>query len=284
MKEKGSGVENPGYEQILAAASFIKDRLAVPTQGAVGVVLGSGLGAFADELSEPQFLPYAEIPHFPQGSVSGHSSRLVLGKVGQTPVLAMQGRVHMYEGYTPQQVVLPVRVLMMLGVKVLIITNAAGGISSDLAPGDLMLIADHLNLSCRNPLVGDNDERMGPRFPDMSDTYAKRLREIAQQVAEQQQIELKSGVYAGLLGPSYETPAEIRMLGVMGANAVGMSTVPEVIACGHGGAAVLGISCITNLAAGISQTPLDHAEVKETADRVRADFVRLLHNLVPAIA
>lgn len=276
-------MDTPGYEQIAAAAAFVRERITLPAGPRVGVVLGSGLGAFADQLTQPQSLSYAEIPHFPQGSVSGHRSRLVVGSLGGVTALVMQGRVHMYEGFTPQQVVFPVRVLMELGARAMVLTNAAGGLGEGLAPGDLMLIRDHVNFSGRNPLCGANDERLGPRFPDMSDTYALRLRELAQQVASRQGLALKSGVYLGLLGPSYETPAEIRVFQRLGVDAVGMSTVPEAIACGHRGVPVLGISCITNLAAGISQQPLDHDEVKQTADRVTSAFVGLLRDLVPEV-
>ncbi|MFH1808981.1 MAG: purine-nucleoside phosphorylase [Pseudomonadota bacterium] len=276
-------MDSPGYEQIAAAAAFVRERISLPPGPRVGVVLGSGLGAFADQLDKAQALAYAEIPHFPQGSVSGHKSQLVVGSLGGTTALVMQGRVHMYEGYSPQQVVFPVRVLMELGARVLILTNAAGGLGDGLQPGDLMLIRDHINLSSHNPLVGANDDRLGPRFPDMSDTYSRALRELASKVAARRGLALKSGVYLGLLGPSYETPAEIRMFQRWGVDAVGMSTVPEAIACGHRGVPVLGISCITNLAAGISSQPLNHDEVKETADRVTSAFVGLLQDLVPEV-
>jgi len=276
-------VDRPGYEQVQAAAAFVRDRAAIGDQPAIGVVLGSGLGAFADELEAPVAIPYAEIPHFPQGSVKGHRSRLVIGRAGGTTALVMQGRVHMYEGFTPQQVVFPVRVLHALGARAVIVTNSAGGLGEGLEPGDLMLIEDHINLSGCNPLVGDNDDRLGVRFPDMSDTYAARLREVATRIGEDLGVALKRGIYVGLLGPSYETPAEIRMFSTLGAHSVGMSTVPEAIACAHAGVPVLGISCITNFAAGISPQPLSHDEVQETADRVTAQFVALLRALVPAV-
>ena len=277
-------MERPGYEMVQAAAAFVRDRVTLDEGPIVGVVLGSGLGAFADQLDNAVAIGYAEIPHFPQSSVQGHRSRLVVGKLGDTTALVMQGRVHMYEGYSPQQVVFPVRVLMALGARAVIITNSAGGLGDGMSPGDLMLIEDHINLSGQNPLTGANEEKLGVRFPDMSDTYARRLREEAQRVGEKLGVALKQGIYVGLLGPSYETPAEIRMFKALGAHSVGMSTVPEAIACAHAEVPVLGISCITNLAAGISAQPLSHAEVQETADRVRESFVTLLRSLVPAVA
>lgn len=272
-----------GYEQIHAAAAFIRDRVSMPQGPLVGVILGSGLGAFADALDDAQAISYAEIPHFPEGQVSGHASRLVIGRIDGVGVLAMQGRVHMYEGFSPSEVVFPVRVLHALGAQKMVVTNAAGGMGQGLAPGDLMLITDHINLSARNPLVGGNDARLGPRFPDMSDTYAKALRQRVLGLANELGIGLKQGVYLGLLGPSYETPAEIRFYQQLGVDAVGMSTVPEAIACAHAGVPVLGISCITNYAAGIIDQPLSHAEVKETADRVTEQFVRLLRASIPRL-
>lgn len=272
-----------GFEQIQAAAAFIRDRTTLPSGDLVGVILGSGLGAFADSIENAQAVAYAQIPHFPEGKVSGHASRLVVGQIGDVAVLAMQGRVHMYEGFRPDEVVFPVRVLHALGAKIMVITNAAGGMGEGLTPGDLMLISDHINLSGRNPLVGGNDERLGPRFPDMSNTYSKTLREKVLQVAANQSLSLKQGVYLGLLGPSYETPAEIHFYQKLGVDAVGMSTVPEAIVCAHAGVPVLGISCITNYAAGIIDQPLSHAEVKETADRVTEQFVQLLRASIPQL-
>ncbi|MBN2359790.1 MAG: purine-nucleoside phosphorylase, partial [Deltaproteobacteria bacterium] len=201
-------MEQLGFEQIQAAASFVRDRIALPAGPTVGIILGSGLGAFADQLESAQTVAYAEIPHFPEGSVSGHRSQLVVGRCGTAGALIMQGRVHQYEGFTPEQVVFPARVLIALGARAMIITNAAGGIGDGMQPGDLMLIDDHINLSGRNPLVGANDERLGPRFPDLSDAYSRRLREIAVRIGAERGIALKRGVYVGLLGPSYETPAE----------------------------------------------------------------------------
>jgi purine-nucleoside phosphorylase len=255
-----------------------------PLRPAVGVILGSGLGAFADGFSERAAIPYAELPSFPISSVPGHAGRLVLGKVGGVPVVAMQGRVHFYEGFAAWQVALPARVLCRLGIGALVVTNAAGGIHPDFSPGDLMRITDHLNLSGSNPLIGPNDDALGPRFPDMSAAYAPDLGEKMQQSAQASGNALRSGVYAQLSGPSYETPAEIRMLRTLGADAVGMSTVPEVVAAAHMGVPVAGISCITNFAAGIGKRPLSHAEVSETADRVKDRFTALLADFLPRLA
>ncbi len=278
-----------GFAQITAAAAAVKERMGKrPDQplAEVGVVLGSGLGHVGDTLLEHggQALDYGAIPHFPTSSVEGHKGRLVYAQHDGTDVLCMQGRVHFYEGYAPSAVVFPTRVLLALGVKKLILTNAAGGLQDGMRPGDLMLITDHLNLTGSNPLVGENDPRLGPRFPDMSDTYAKTLQALALEVAQGHGLELKKGVYAGMLGPSYETPAEIHMVRTLGAGAVGMSTVFEAIAASHGGAEVLGISCITNLAAGISQEKLSHDEVKETAKQVEKSFAALVLDLFGRLA
>ncbi|MEN9796494.1 MAG: hypothetical protein RL653_190 [Pseudomonadota bacterium] len=250
----------------------------------VGIILGSGLGDFADTLEDRVAIPYQELPHFPHSSVPGHAGRLVLGKLGGRTVVAMQGRVHAYEGYSNVQVAFPARVLCGLGIRTLVVTNAAGGIHADLRPGDLMIISDHVNLSGWNALTGPNDDRLGPRFPDMSHAYHPELRRLLGKVARAQGLQLREGVYAMVAGPSYETPAEIRMLRTLGADAVGMSTVPEVVAASHMGVRVAGISCITNLAAGIGHQPLSHEEVAETAGRVRNVFVRLLSEFLPAAA
>lgn len=243
----------------------------------VGLILGSGLGAFADSLTKSVSIPYADLPDFPRSSVVGHAGKLVLGfHDGTLPVVTMQGRVHSYEGYAPWQVGFPARVLCRLGVKALVVTNAAGGINTGFAVGDLMAITDHLNLSGSNPLVGPNDEALGPRFPDMSHAYDPGFLDLLRAAAKAEQVALREGVYVSLSGPSYETPAEIRMLRTLGADAVGMSTVPEVIVAAHMGVKVTGISCITNLAAGLSKQKLSHAEVSETADRVKDVFSRLL--------
>jgi purine-nucleoside phosphorylase len=279
--------EQLGFAHATAAAAAAADRLRSGLPAAtVGVILGSGLGAVADTVVDDggTALPYGEIPHFPTSSVEGHKGRLVFGRVGGTPVLLMQGRVHRYEGYPASSVVFPVRVLHAMGVKTLVVTNAAGGLGAGFAAGDLMLIEDHLNLTGDNPLVGHNDARFGPRFPDMSEAYSRRLIALAHDVAAARGLKLQRGVYAGLLGPSYETPAEIRMLRTLGAHAVGMSTVFEVIAASHLGMEVLGISCITNLAAGLSDQKLSHDEVKDTATRVEAAFSGLILDLLPRLA
>jgi purine-nucleoside phosphorylase len=247
----------------------------------VGVVLGSGLGAFADRLSDARSLPFAEVPHLPRSSVVGHAGRIVAGRCNGVRTVVLQGRVHAYEGYDAAEQVFPVRLLCRLGVKALVLTNAAGCIEPGWAAGDLMRITDHLNLSGRNPLVGPNDARLGPRFPDLSRVWDPRLALALEAVAAELRLPLRAGVYACVLGPSYETPAEIRMLRTLGGHAVGMSTVSEAIAAAHMGVPVSGISCLTNMAAGILDQPLSHAEVTETADRVRDSFVALLEAFLP---
>ena len=250
----------------------------------VGIILGSGLGDFADGLESKVAIPYGELPHFPTSSVHGHKGRMVIGTLGGETIVAMQGRVHFYEGYQPWQVAFPARVLCKLGINALVVTNAAGGIGANFQVGDLMAITDHLNLAGYNPLIGANEDSLGPRFPDMTHAYDPGLREVLEQSAATEKVKLQQGVYACLSGPSYETPAEIRMLRTLGADAVGMSTVPEVIAAAHMGVKVAGISCITNLAAGLSKQKLSHEEVSETANRVKDVFSRLLRRFLPAIA
>jgi purine-nucleoside phosphorylase len=250
----------------------------------LGIILGSGLGAFADSLEKPVAIDYRDLPDFPTSSVHGHAGRLVLGFRGVVPVVAMQGRVHFYEGYAPWQVAFPARVLCRLGIKHLTVTNAAGGINGGFKVGDLMAITDHLNLAGFNPLVGPNVEALGPRFPDMSHAYDPAGLETLKRVAKDAGIGLREGVYVSLSGPSYETPAEIRMLRTLGGDAVGMSTVPEVIVASHMGVKVTGISCITNLAAGISQHALSHDEVSETANLVKGTFTTLLGRFLDAAA
>ena len=273
------------YEQIQETVTAVRARAPAEVKAPrVGIILGSGLGSFADRLSGAVSVPYAELPHFPSSSVPGHAGRLVLGTLRGVPVVAMQGRVHGYEGYSQSQVAFPARVLCALGLRALVVTNAAGAINRALRPGDLMAITDHINLSGGSPLYGPNDDRLGPRFPDMSTTYDVGLLARLLECAQATKIDLRSGVYAILSGPSYETPAEIRMLRVLGADAVGMSTVPEVIAAAHMGVKVAGVSCITNLAAGISPKPLSHAEVAETAGRVTETFSRLLIEFLPVAA
>jgi len=250
----------------------------------IAVVLGSGLGAFADDLTTPTRVPYEKIAGFPKPTVEGHAGRLVIGKVDEIPVAAMQGRVHFYEGYSVKDVVYPMRVLRQMGIQAAILTNAAGAINLNFSQGALVAIRDHLGLNGVNPLIGPNEDRFGPRFPDMSQAYCPKYREIAIAEGRKLGIDVKEGVYAGLSGPSFETPAEIRYLRTMGADMVGMSTVPEVIVARHMGIRVLGISCVTNMAAGILDQPISHAEVMETGERVRTQFVALLRSVIPRIA
>ncbi len=267
--------------RLSAAAEWLRGRL--PHPPLVGVILGSGLGDFADGVDERVTIPYGEIPGFPAAAVVGHSGTLVAGTVRGVPTVVLSGRVHYYEGHPMAAVVFPARVLGLLGCRTVIVTNAAGGIDKSFKSGNLMLIEDHINAFGTNPLVGVNDEDLGPRFPDMSDAYRKDLRSLAVAVAKRQRIPLKHGIYVGVHGPSYETPAEIRAFRALGAHAVGMSTVPEVIALNQMGVGVLGISCITNMAAGVLKQRLDHREVLETTQRVKGDFVRLLTFLVQAL-
>jgi purine-nucleoside phosphorylase len=278
---------NDDFRLADSAAQFLLSR--TPLRPRIGLVLGSGLGAFADELAAATRVPYAEIPGFPRSTAIGHAGQMVIGQIapekpGEIPVAAMQGRVHLYEGYSPREVVFPIRVLARMGIRALILTNAAGGINLEFKQGALVVIRDHINLQGQNPLVGPNDERFGPRFPDMTQAYAKPYRDIARQAAGKMGKTIHEGVYAGLLGPSYETPAEIRYLRSIGADLVGMSTVPEVIAARHLGMKVLAISCVTNMAAGILDQALNHAEVLETAERVKGDFMALLRAVLPGIA
>ena len=266
-------------ERIEEAASYIASRSSIRPE--IGLILGSGLGVLADSLEEAVTVNYSDIPHFPVSTVEGHAGELLLGKIGGRPVLLMKGRFHMYEGYQGETVTFPIRVMKKLGITRLLVTNAAGGVNTSYAPGDLMLISDHLNMTGTNPLIGPNHKELGVRFPDMSEGYSKRLRAIAKDIAASQGLKLQEGVYAGLLGPSYETPAEIRMLRVLGADAVGMSTVSEVVIARHSGIEVLGISCISNMAAGILDQPLSHDEVMETTDRVKQQFLKFVIQLIP---
>lgn len=266
------------FDRVIAAAEFLRGRGF--GGGEVGVVLGSGLGAFADQMSDSFAIDYAEIPHWPRSNVIGHAGRLVGGIVRGRTVLALSGRVHFYEGHNLRTVTFAVRVLKRLGLKTLLLTNAAGGINTRFAQGALMLIDDHINLLGSNPLIGPNDERFGVRFPDMSEIYSTRLRALAAQTAAEIGLPIEHGVYIAVHGPSYETPAEIRAFRVWGADAVGMSTAPEAIVARHMGMEVLGISCITNMAAGVLPTPLHHNEVMETATRVRGRFIALLEGVI----
>jgi len=270
------------YERAEHAARFIRSRLAEEVH--VALILGSGLGAFADALEGAQAIPYAEIPGFARPTVEGHAGRLVVGKVEGVVVAAMQGRFHFYEGYTLEEVTFPIRALGLLGAGSLILTNAAGGLNNSFEQGSLVVISDHLNLLGANPLLGKNDERFGPRFPDMSEVYDREYQDTAISEAHAMGVELRRGIYAALAGPSYETPAEIRMLRLLGADAVGMSTVPEAIVARHMGLRVLGVSCITNMAAGVLDRPISHEEVIETGERVRETFAELLRRVIPKLS
>lgn len=270
------------FDRAKEAAQFILSQSKLRPK--IALVLGSGLGAFADEFAGAVKLPYHTIPYFPRSTAIGHAGKLVIGKVGDTPVAAMQGRVHLYEGYSVYEVTFPIRVFARMGVEAVILTNAAGGILRELTEGRLVLISDHINLQGANPLIGPNDERCGLRFPDMTTAYDKKFRAIAAAEAVRAGTTMPEGVYAALAGPSYETPAEIRYLRTIGADLVGMSTVPEVIAARHSGIRVLGISCVTNAAAGVIDRPLVHTEVLEVAERVKGQFIALLKAVIPRIA
>jgi len=260
--------------EIREAGQFLLNR--APLRPEIGLILGSGLGTLADAIVEAVTVDYADIPHFPVPTVAGHAGKWVIGRLAGRGVAAMKGRFHRYEGYDGATIAFPVRVMKELGITTLLVTNAAGGVNPSFCPGDLMLIRDHLNLTFHNPLIGPNDDSLGARFPDMSEAYSRRLGRIAVRAADALGIALREGVYAAMIGPSYETPAEIRMLRKLGADAVGMSTVPEVIVARHAGLEVLGISCITNMAAGILDQPLSHAEVMETGERVQQTFRKLI--------
>jgi purine-nucleoside phosphorylase len=264
-----------------AAAQLVLSR--TPLRPRIGLVLGSGLGGFADSLTDSTSIPYAEIPSFPRSTAIGHVGRMVIGKASDVVVAAMQGRVHLYEGYSAQEVAFPIRVLGRMGIRALILTNAAGGINLGYSQGALVLIRDHINLQGQNPLTGANDDRFGVRFPDMTQAYAKSYRDMAQAAARNLGMTLHEGVYVALLGPSYETPAEIEYLRRIGADLVGMSTVAETIAARHMGIKVLAISCVTNMAAGILDQPLSHTEVIETGERVKTTFEALLRAVLPNI-
>lgn len=254
--------------------------LAVCGKADIGVILGSGLGDYAEALEDAVKLPYSEIPGFPRSTVAGHAGMWCCGTLYGKRVVMMQGRFHYYEGYSMKDVTLPVRVMQKIGVKTLVVTNAAGGVNLGYHPGELMVIGDMFSMTAQNPLIGPNLDAFGPRFPDMSCAFDKELRALAHECANEQGFALREGVYAQMTGPTYETPAEIRMLRTLGADAVGMSTVPEVIVARHGGMRVLGISCITNMAAGILDQPLNHAEVTETANRVKGQFRNLLDRII----
>ena len=283
-KQSGPASAKPSVEFLQAekAARFILAKTKLRPK--IALVLGSGLGAFADEFAKPTKIAYAKIPNFPRSTAVGHAGQLVLGTVDGIAVAGMQGRVHLYEGYSVKDVAFPIRVFARMGVRALILTNAAGGIRKNFTQGLLVVLSDHINLQGANPLSGPNEEKFGPRFPDMSTAYDKQFRKIAQEQGAALGIELGEGVYAALAGPNYETPAEIRFLRTIGADLVGMSTVPEVLAARHSGMRVLGISCVTNAAAGVLDQPLDHNEVLETGRRVQGQFIALLRGILPRIA
>ena len=281
-KQKAAVRPGPEYTRAEAAAKSILKKTKLRPK--IALVLGSGLGAFADEFVNSTRVPYAQIPHFPRSTAIGHAGQLVIGTVEGVEVVGMQGRVHLYEGYSAKEVTFPIRAFSRMGVKAVILTNAAGGIKHDFTQGRLVLISDHINLQGLNPLTGPNDEQCGPRFPDMTHAYDGKFRELALAEGRRIGINLGEGVYAALAGPCYETPAEIRYLRCIGADLVGMSTVPEVIVARHSGMRVLGISCVTNAAAGILDQPLDHKEVLETAERIKSQFIGLLRAVIPDIA
>ncbi|WP_297436556.1 purine-nucleoside phosphorylase [uncultured Clostridium sp.] len=264
--------------KIKVAADYILEKSNYKPE--LALILGSGLGAIADTIEDAEYYNYSEIPGFPVSTVEGHAGRLVIGKLEGKVVVAMQGRFHYYEGYNMQEVTFPVRVMKLIGCEKLIVTNAAGAVNANYTPGDLMIITDHINFAGANPLIGRNLNEFGTRFPDMSDAYDKALRSKVKKIASDLGMELREGVYAMFSGPTYETPAEIRMARTFGADAVGMSTVPEVIIAKHSGLQVVGISCMTNMAAGILDQPLNHEEVMETSEKVRANFIKLMQNII----
>lgn len=267
--------------EVKEASTYIKDKLSVTPE--IGLILGSGLGVLAEEIQNKTTIPYADIPHFPKSTVEGHAGQLVIGTLSGKQVIAMQGRFHYYEGYSMEQVTLPIVVMKKLGIHSLIITNAAGGINKEFSPGDLMVITDHINNMGSNPLIGPNDSQLGERFPDMSSAYHPTYIKNAELCAKKLQIQLRKGIYVGNTGPTYETPAEVEMLRAFGGDAVGMSTVPEVIMANYLGLKVLGISCISNMAAGILDEPLSHKEVIETTEKVKENFINLLKEIISTL-
>ena len=279
MPAKIAGSE---FSQATRAAKFILSKTKLRPR--IGLVLGSGLGAFADEFANASKIGYKKIPNFPQSTAIGHAGQLVVGNVGNIPVVGMQGRVHLYEGYSAKEVAFPMRVFKLMGIQAVILTNAAGGINLNYSQGALVSILDHINLQSANPLIGPNDDRFGPRFPDMTRAYDPKFRRFVAEEGKKRKLNLHEGVYLALAGPNYETPAEIHAFRTLGADLVGMSTVPEVIAARHSNIRVLGISCVTNMAAGITGAPLTAEEVFETAARVKKDFIALLRAVIPRIA
>lgn len=260
--------------KILEASQYVLSKINAKPR--IGMVLGSGLGIYVDQIQNKTIIPYQDIPHFRRTTVEGHEGRLIIGEVHGVPVAALQGRLHAYEGHPMEEIVLPVRTLAALGIEFLFLTNASGGINENFHPGDLVAITDHINLSGRNPLVGPNIAELGPRFPDMSNAYDKDLNSIMVNVAKNHHVDMKSGVYCSVLGPTYETPAEIRMFKLIGADLVGMSTVPEVIAANHLGLKVAGVACVTNYAAGLKSEKLNHADVKKVAEKAMVGFATIL--------
>lgn len=265
-------------QKLQQAADYLKQNC--PYRPKIAVILGSGLGSYGDSLNDAVYFPYQNIPNFPVSTVEGHAGRFVITE----KVICMQGRFHYYEGYDMDDVTFPIRVMKLLGVQKLIVTNAAGGVNRAFVGGDLMLITDHINMLGKNPLIGKNLDSFGIRFPDMSEAYSKNLIDIAQQIGKKMGLQLKQGIYMYFSGPSFETPAEVRAAGILGADAVGMSTVPEVIVANHCGIEVLGISCVTNMAAGVVEQPLSHIEVMETTERVKGKFVELVKQIVDEIS
>ncbi|WP_430785444.1 purine-nucleoside phosphorylase [Virgibacillus flavescens] len=270
------------WNEIQEASTYIEDKMS--GKPSIGLILGSGLGVLGEEVENPITIPYKDIPHFPESTVAGHKGQLVIGTLEGKEVVAMQGRFHYYEGYGMQQVTFPVRVMKELGIETMIVTNAAGGINTSFSPGDLMLITDHINNMGENPLIGPNDDRLGVRFPDMSQVYNRELLSEAEACASELGLSIQKGVYVGNTGPVYETPAEIKMLRNFGGDAVGMSTVPEVMVAGHAGMRVLGISCISNMAAGILDQPLTHDEVMETTEKVRDNFLEFVKKIIQKVS
>ena len=264
--------------KILEACEYIREKSRLEPR--FGIILGSGLGAFGEELEGAVALNFSTIPHFPESTVEGHRGRLLIGTLNNIPLMVLQGRFHYYEGYTMQQVVFPLRCMLHLGISNLVVTNAAGSVDRDYRPGELMLIKDHIKLHGDSPLRGANMENFGPRFNDMSDPYSQDIRELARECGRELAIELREGVYFFMPGPSYETASEVRAINILGANVVGMSTVPEVIVAAHGGMQILGISCITNMGTGIQQQPVDHQDVIRAGDLVAEKFIRLLQSVI----
>lgn len=274
--------ESSIYQHLQETVSAVQSKISIKPK--IGLILGSGLGSIANQMTETTVIPYSEIPNFHQTSVEGHAGRMIIGNFDGVPVVTLQGRFHLYEGYTMEQVALPTRTIAALGIHTLILTNAAGGVNTSFRPGDLMFIEDHLNLMGDNPLKGPNLAKLGPRFPDLSEAYSKACLDILKTSAKELKIPFQTGVYAGLLGPTYETPAEVRMLRTLGADAVGMSTVPETIAANHLGVRVLGVSCITNLAAGLTSQKLSHTEVIDNSNLLAEKLTQLILHAIGKLA